>query len=374
MNINFDCKHYLGYKPCRFHKQDGRLCENCTDYRKIEEKILIVKLDALGDVLRTTAILPALHEKYNEPAITWVTRKNALQLLANNPYIHRTYAVEGNYLEFVLNESFDVGICLDADPLSASVLSLATCKEKLGFVMDSQGQVKPCGEESQKWFLMGVNDQLKKENRDTYQKHIYQICRLETDVQKPQIHIDTESTAFARRFADIRQLEKFKKIVGINTGGGSRWQFKKWILDRYIQLIRMLKDTPPHGENIGIILFGGPEEIEFNKTITKEVGDLVTDAGCHNSLLQFSALIDLTDVFFTPDSLGMHISIALDKPTIVNVGPTSPWELDVYGNGEIIYNDKLECISCYRSVCDLEINCMNTIEPERILESIARYL
>ena len=104
------------------------------------------------------------------------------------------------------------------------------------------------------------------------------------------------------------------------------------------------------------------------------MGYLVTDAGCENSLLRFSALINLVDVFFTPDSLGMHISIALEKPTIVSVGPTSPWELDVYGNGEIIYNDKLDCISCYRAVCDLEINCMNTLKPERILGSIARYL
>lgn len=374
MKINFDCKHYVGYKPCRFHKQDGRLCENCGDYRKIEKKILVVKLDALGDVLRTTSILPALHEKYEGAAVTWITRKSALQLLANNPYIHRTYAVEANYLEFVLNETFDLGICLDADPLSASVLSLASCKKKLGFIVNPQGQVLPRGEEAQKWFMMGVNDDLKKENRETYQQHIYRICGLETDIRKPQIYIDAESKAFAQRFADIRELAKYNKIVGINTGGGNRWQFKKWILDHYIQLIKLLKETYPQENDLGIILFGGPEEIEFNKTITDAVGELVTDAGCHNSLPQFAALIGLTDVFFTPDSLGMHISIALDKPTIVNVGPTSPWELDVYGNGEIIYNGQLDCICCYKATCDFEVNCMNTIEPGRILASLARYL
>lgn len=371
MKINIDCKHYLGYKPCDFHKLDGRLCEDCPDYRKTGEKILIVKLDALGDVLRTTSILPALHRKYKEPAITWITRKSALPLLENNPYTWRAFAVEENYLEFVQNESFDVGICLDADPLSTSILSIAKCYEKMGFGMNQWGQVVPQNLEAEKWLLMGLNDQMKKKNRESYQKNIYEICKLNSHIDKPQIFMDGESLSFARRFYEAHHLSAYKKIVGINTGGGNRWQLKKWTMENYIQLVLLLKKTP---ENIGIILLGGPEEIEFNKKIKEKLGDLLIDTGCHNSLMEFSALINLVDVFFTPDSLGMHIAIALNKTTVVIVGPTSPWELDVYGNGEIIYNEELDCISCYQPTCDKKFNCMNSLKPERIFESIMRYI
>jgi heptosyltransferase-2 len=95
--IKKDCIYCLGSKPCKFHKQDGRLCEDCQDYRKTEKKILIIKLDALGDVLRTTSILPALIKKYPNSGITWITRKNALPLLEKNSYIFRKCAVEENY-------------------------------------------------------------------------------------------------------------------------------------------------------------------------------------------------------------------------------------------------------------------------------------
>ena len=153
MDIYIDCKHYLGYKPCKFHKHDGRICENCTKYKKIKKKILIIKLDALGDVLRTTSILPALHDKHDNLSVIWITRKNALEILVNNAYIQRVCAVEHNYLEYILNETFDEGICLDADPLSVSILALAKCKVKRGFVTNKEGRVIPCNEDSQQWFL-----------------------------------------------------------------------------------------------------------------------------------------------------------------------------------------------------------------------------
>ena len=172
-------------------------------------------------------------------------------------------------------------------------------------------------------------------------------------------------------FAKSNHLNNSKIILGINTGGGNRWQLKKWVLQYYIELIELITTAYP---DVKIILFGGPEEVGFNKKIIEEVDKKVVNAGCDNSLMQFTSLINLVDLFFTPDSLGMHIAIALNKPTLVNVGPTSPWELDVYNNGTIIYNDSMDCIGCYNATCDKNNNCMNTLKPKLIFKKITEYL
>jgi heptosyltransferase-2 len=371
MLIKTDCKFYLAYKPCVFHKDDKRLCEDCGDYKSIETRILIVKLDALGDVLRTTSILPVLAGRYPNSEITWITRKNAFTLLQGNEYIDRILAIEENYLQFLLSEKFDIGICLDADPQSASVLSLAKVDEKFGFVAGKNGKVIPANPAANVWWEMGVNDDLKMLNRATYQKHIYQICGLKSEVFKPQIKLDATSVHFAEEFESVNNLNEYSKIIGINTGGGTRWQYKKWIFENYIELIRFIKKQHP---DFGVLLFGGPDEIAMNESIKEQIPDLIIDAGCKNSIKEFSALIDLTDLFFTSDSLGMHISVALDIATVVLVGPTSPWELDVFGNGKIIYNNNLDCIACYKSTCDLKVNCMNSLEPEFIYNQIKQFL
>ena len=43
-------------------------------------RILIIKLEAVGDVLRTTCILHGLKEKYPKSEITWITCKSAVPL------------------------------------------------------------------------------------------------------------------------------------------------------------------------------------------------------------------------------------------------------------------------------------------------------
>ncbi|MEP6915751.1 MAG: glycosyltransferase family 9 protein, partial [Acidobacteriota bacterium] len=141
--ISTDCRHYRISFPCAPHKQRRVACEQCTDYDRLQERILIVKLDAMGDVLRTTTCLPALKRLYPRSHITWLTRANAAPLLAGNPAIDRVLSVESNYLEFLLAEEFDLVLSPDADLLPASIAGLARAATKRGFVSNGRGDIVP---------------------------------------------------------------------------------------------------------------------------------------------------------------------------------------------------------------------------------------
>jgi heptosyltransferase-2 len=370
MIIHTDCRFYKGSMPCDFHKKDGRPCEGCADYSRVVTRILIVKLAAIGDVLRTTSILPAIAMKYPGCEITWITKSNAGPLLKNNRFVDRLLFVEDNYLEFLRNEKFDVGICLDADSLSATILSIADCAERFGFVADRAGKVRPVNERAHAWWLMGVNDALKKLNRKTYQQCAYEISDLPLPVHRPQLELSASDLRYGRTFIESTPLKSAGKIIGLNTGGGNRWQYKKWTFEGYVGFIELLRRR--HA-GVGIMLMGGPEEIELNQRIVAAVDGKVVDAGCHNSLMQFASLVMCADLLLTSDSLGMHIGVALEKPTIVLVGPTSPWELDVFGKGEILYSD-IDCLVCYLARCDKTVTCMNTLSPEFVLSNVEKHL
>jgi len=370
MIVKTDCKHYRGNKPCDFHKIDGRICENCTDFKQIKKRILVIKLDALGDVLRTTSILPALKKEYPDSQICWVTKKDAALLLKNNKEIDRVLIYEENYLNIILNEQFDLGICLDAEVSSASVLSLSNCNSKLGFVTDKSGRLQPANAEAKDWYYMGLNDELKKKNKSTYQEIIYKICGLKSSVYRPQFTLDSIAVKYAEEFKTKNKLTDFKSVIGINTGGGSRWECKKWIKEYYAELINLIQLKY---KDAAIILFGGDEERRLLSEITLETNEKVLNAECYDSVSKFAGIINLTDIFITPDSLGFHISIALGKYTMVLVGPTSPQELEVYGNGDIIYNKNLDCIACYDSICKRNKECMKTLTPDLIFGKIKNY-
>ena len=361
-----DCIFYLGYKPCKFHKKTGVTCEDCSHCKSIKKNILIIKLGALGDVLRTTSILPALASKYPDSAITWVTKRNAYQLLKDNQCINRLFFVEENYLEFILNEEFDVGICLDADHLSGTILNMSRCKEKYGFITNKYGQIIPVNELASHWYSMGINDKLKRMNRKTYFEHIYKICDLSLPYHIPYYSLSPNQQLFKKSHIKKHNLNQFTKLIGINTGAGKRWKMKRWDALGYVRFIELINKQHPEW---GLLLYGGPEEVELNKQIMKKIGSIVIDTGCNNTIEEFTSFVSISDVFVTPDSLGMHISISLKINTIVLVGPTSPWELDVFGRGKVIYSN-LDCIGCYLNECNKEINCMNSIRPEIIVKEI----
>ena len=79
--INYSCRHYTGSKPCTFNKLDGSECQTCAHVSAFQSRILIIKLDALGDVLRTGSIVPIIAARHQNAYIAWVTRPEAVELV-----------------------------------------------------------------------------------------------------------------------------------------------------------------------------------------------------------------------------------------------------------------------------------------------------
>jgi heptosyltransferase-2 len=380
--IHFDCKLFEGDKPCKPNKEFGVFCSNCSYFEKDEERkdnfpeikyieyepksnadILIIKLDAVGDVLRTTSILPSLKKKFPESKITWITKSKSFPVLRDNPYIDSIHISEEN-LQYLYSRNFDLAINLDSGKESCSIMGGVSANQKAGFTLINNLPF-PLNEQANEWYLMGVNDIVKKENQKTYHTIIHEICGLENVNSCPILHISEKNQQRATAIKTIKGIGKYKDFVLINLGGGNRWQLKKWTAEGYAGLINKLSEN----QNRAIGVIGGEQEKKFYDEVTDKLNgsENIIELGCNNSTEDFISLIYLSSKVFTSDSLALHIATALEKFVVVIVGPTSFTELDVFGKGEIIYSDKVDCLVCYLSKCDKKINCMNTISIERIL-------
>jgi len=92
-------------------------------------RILIIKLAAIGDVLRTTSIVKGLKNKYPESEILWVTAKESYDILKNNEYIDRIIILDKE-AKNKLEEEFELVISLD-DDFEAIKLASSIKKKKL---------------------------------------------------------------------------------------------------------------------------------------------------------------------------------------------------------------------------------------------------
>ncbi len=363
--LKIDCIHFYGDRPCNFHKNDGRKCDDCDEYKPINFKILIIKLDAIGDVLRTTSILPPLRTKYPDAFITWCTKSNATQLFSNNNFVDEIITTEEDALFRINAEEYDIVINLDTSKISSSIAASAKGKNKIGFVLNKKGYVEATSKAADKWLEMSAFDDLKKENKQTYQEIMYEILELDkTKIAQPILKLSDADLEKGNSLAKKWMLSKKCTTVGLNVGIGTKWPSKGWPAKRWEELIETL-----NSKNHQLLLLGGRDEKELITELCKKYKFLI-NTGYNNSLVEFAAIVNLCDILITADTLALHIGTALDKKIIALFGPTSINEIDLYRKGKKVTAPD-ECKCYYNRYCTEEVSCMEKITSGMVIKAIS---
>lgn len=366
--IATDCRFFLGDRPCVWHKRTGVQC-TCDQYERIDEHVLIVKLDAMGDVLRSTALLPAIAEAHPHAAITWITRKESVPLLQRNPFVTEILELGPEALVHLQTRTFDRVINLDASKVSAALATAARSGRKDGFVLDARGCVQPTNDAARRWFEAGLFDDVKRRGTETYQDRMADILGLRGRPHRYVFELnDEENTRATAHLASIG-LSAGPPVIGLNTGAGGRWPLKQWREDGYVELIRRVSAAA----DVRFLLLGGPAEEQRNERLKTLSSVRLFDPGCRNTVRHFAALLNHCDLVVTGDTLAMHLALALRKRAVVLFGPTSAAEIELYGLGEKVVPD-MTCLSCYKTACDFAPNCMDVISVDMVERAVLQQL
>jgi heptosyltransferase-2 len=165
MHVKTDCRLFLGDRPCAW----GGQCEGCEHYARRGEHIVVIKLAAAGDVLRTTSILPPLKRAHPNSYITWITDPAALPLVELNPYVDRAIPFGFDAWITLSVQSIDLLICLDKEERACALASALNASEKSGFTLSADGGVVPLNEGARYDYELGLSNEMKfHENTLTY--------------------------------------------------------------------------------------------------------------------------------------------------------------------------------------------------------------
>jgi ADP-heptose:LPS heptosyltransferase len=366
--IAFDCRFFLGDRPCVWHKTTGVLC-TCDHYQKIEQRLLIIKLDAMGDVLRTTALLPALAEAHPNSAISWITRRESRPLLERNPFVTEIVNYGEEALLQLQARTFDRVINLDAGKTSSALATVANATQKDGFILDARGCVQPTNAAARRWLEMGLFDDLKRKGTRTYQDLMLEIVGLRGAPHRYVFELTEDERARGRTHLEQRGVDFTLPVIGLNTGAGGRWQLKQWREEGYLELVERLASR----HSAQLVLLGGPEERERHQRLIARSRVPLIDSGCDNPVRHFAAIVAACGLIVAGDTLAMHLSLALARRTIVLFGPTSAAEIEMYGLGEKVL-PQMGCLACYKNACDFVPNCMDLITTDMVEAAVGRQL
>ena len=296
-------------------------------------KIVIIKLGALGDVVRTLPVLPAIKEKSPNSEIYWITKKNALEVFEGNPYIKEAFA-----LPFYTMEKFDILYNFDIDEEATKIAKEIKADKKYGFYSD--GEYPAAFNTGAEYYLNTLfDDELKKSNRKTYQEMMFSAAELEYKKQFCPIYLSEKDKRYAEDFIQKNNL-KTEKLIGIHIGASPRWPSKAWHEDELKKFVIKAKE-----KNYEILLFGGADEVLKQPELIKEFerkGIKIYSNNPKNTIKEFASLVELCKAVVCSDSLALHVSMALKKPVIGLFFCTSPHEIEGYGILKKIVSPMLE--------------------------------
>jgi heptosyltransferase-2 len=263
-------------------------------------KTLILKLGALGDVVRTTSVLRIL-----EGPVTWATAERSRPLLEGIPQIDRI-VTDFSVLQ---NEQFDLVLSLDEEREAC----LTATRQQNGGAQLIGAYTSSRGEptytlSSAEWFDMGLiskygkaeADRRKLLNRKSYQEILFAMLGKKFYGEEYCLPPLIPAPAFK------------KGRVGLEQRAADRWPEKRW--SRFGEFERILTENKR-------------EFLRFSEKPT---------------LLEFMRDIAEQDAVVTTDSLSMHLALGLQKKTVALFTCTSPWEIHGYGRMEKAVSPALE--------------------------------
>ena len=363
---NSNCKNFNGYKPCFPY---SKCYENCEKPNPRGKNILIINLDAMGAVIQTTALLPAIKSKYPESTISWITLKNAFRLLDNNQYLDFVYEWTPENWLVLQNMEWDVVYSIDKTKRSCAFAKSLKAKQKLGFTIDKNGVIVPINKEANYFYKLGLDDELKfKKNKKFGTEILHEAMQLKFKRDEYVFNLSAEEKVFCENYKSEVGIKKNELVVGFNTGCSILFPNKKMTISQHIFLIeKLIKE-----KNIKIVLLGGPEDKERNLEISKKVGKKVINTPCDEGVRFGICYENICDVIVTGDSFGMHVAIGLKKFVIAWFGLSCASEIDLYDRGIKILPEKLECSPCWKRECPYELECIQMIDLEKIILEIKK--
>src|SRR6266576_1795608 len=260
--------------------------------------VLIIKLGATGDVVRTTPLLRRL-----DSSVSWITAENNLALLQGIEREVRCVSWENRHR--VADTAYDLVINLEDDRETSWFLKELKFKQLFGAYSNGHDRLAYTSD-SRGWFDLSListygreeADRLKLLNRRTYQELIFKGLGLgfsgETYYLPPS------------------RPTGLKGDVAISSTAGPVWPMKQWAY--YDELKNELESA---GLKVNILQ-------------------------SRPSLLEHLADVQGHRCVVSGDSLPMHLALGSDVRCVSIFNCTSPWEIYGYGLQEKVISPFLE--------------------------------
>ena len=326
------------------------------------DKILVIRVDGIGDLLNSTPAIALLRENYPSAEITVLARPLNASVLIGNPNVdrilifdrdekHRGVLAQFQFYRELRRERYQLVVAMQTAMWSHLVAFLSGARYRLGRYQKRFKSIL-----THAWrgrYRKGETHEV-----DRNLELVRLICDGEGQ-QKLVFHLSPDEIATAKAQLASWGIGGESFLIGIHPGGSSF--DKRWPEKQYAELA----DRLAHHYNAAILLFQGPGEAALTNNIQKTMQvRAITHAP--ETIRELGALLSCCDLVVCNDSGPMHLAAALDVPTVAIFGPTDhvAWH-PLSENASIVRRD-MPCWPCSAHKCKIGWECTKKLPIEPV--------
>jgi lipopolysaccharide heptosyltransferase II len=324
------------------------------------ERVLIVLLGAIGDVVRALPLATRLRAAWPKAKLMWAVEPAAAPIVDRHPALDSIIRFNrpegarelGRFLRVVRACRADLTLDLQRHLKSGLTSWYSGAATRIGFAAANSREGN--------WLF---NNQ-----------HIAPVERFSPKVEQFQAFADyleapPAPVSFGLRLQpdeEVRVAELLSAVHGpfAVLFMGSTWPSRSWFS---LPTANLCKELRTRG--FAVVLVGARSEEPFAREVVEAGAEAVNLVG-RTSLRDVIGILARATIAVGPDSGPMHISAAVGTPVVSLWGATSPARSAPYGSENLVVRGDVPCAPCYLRRCPIGRLCMEEIRLEMVLSRV----
>jgi len=351
-----------------------RVCARPLPAPPVARRIAVVRLGALGDVVRTLPAVSALRAGYPDARLAWVVEPPSAPLLEAQPWVDEVivlprpeivsrlragdlrgaWAVWRAFRATLRARRFDLVVDFHSILKSAWVARASGAPLRFGYA-------RPYGREGA-WLLANERARLVPERCSRFERNAALVEHLGLPVRPDPAPLRVPA---ATREAMAARLGGERPVV-VHPGTGAGTPHKRWPAEGFAALARALAARP----GVPVVVTAGParDDRRLADAIVDASGGAARRAPETGSLLELAALFAASRLYVGGDTGPLHVASLVGTPVVQILGPTDPVENRPFaGTPSRVLRFPVACSPCRRGCA--AATCMRLVAPEAVAEA-----
>jgi heptosyltransferase II len=344
------------------------------DNRAPYKRILVVRLDRIGDVLLSTPVIKNLRDAYPQSYIAFMVRPYARDIVRGNPYLNDVivYDKEGEessfsgnlkFISYLREKRFDIAIILHLMKRTHLLMFLAGIPERVGYDKKMGALLTKRIPHTKHYGLKHEID---------YSLAVLEYLGVDTKDHSLYMPLGSTSEIKAEELFRDNAIGAGEIVIALNPGASCA--SKRWPVSKFAEAADRLKEK--YGARILIV--ASADDRAFGDEVHSSMRGSSINLSGATTISELASVLKRVKLFISNDSGPVHIACAVGTPVISIFGRSdpglSPERWGPTGKCDIALHKPGGCEICLAHNCVSNLKCLEAITVNDVLAAAAKIL